>query len=79
MSNIFDTTTDEQAVTVMEQYGGEFIKNLARLWRSADPENRLRLTTAFRPAFDKYQEDFKLLKHYQTMVREAKQSVAERP
>ena len=72
MSNpIFELTADEQAVSVMEEYGGSFIKNLARLWRSADPVNRIRLTTTFRAEFDKHREDYKLLKHYQGMAREA--------
>ncbi|MNV15073.1 hypothetical protein D3C71_1057760 [compost metagenome] len=70
-TNIFDTTTDEQAVSVMEEYGGSFTKNLARLWHSADPVNRIRLTTAFRAEFDKHREDYKLLKHYRGMAREA--------
>lgn len=70
-TTIFELNADEQAVSVMETYGGAFAKNLARLWHSADPVNRIRLTTAFRAEFDKYREDYKVLKHYQGMARDA--------
>ncbi|RIJ00262.1 hypothetical protein DXK93_27255 [Achromobacter sp. K91] len=71
MSIIFEATTAEQAISTMETYGGKFIKQLAHLWRLADPVNRGRLQLAFRAEFDKYAEDAKILKHYQGMAREA--------
>lgn len=53
-----DTTTipDEQAVQAMTQYGGSFMKQLGRLWQSADPLRRARLKEAFRDDFDRYRD-----------------------
>ncbi|MFY4004922.1 hypothetical protein [Achromobacter denitrificans] len=65
-----NATTDE-IVAEMLVTGGNFAKHLARLWHSADPVNRIRLTTAFRAEFDKHREDYKLLKHYRSMARDA--------
>ncbi|RIQ79061.1 hypothetical protein D0837_17265 [Bordetella avium] len=46
--------TDEQAVQAMSKFGGSFMKQLASLWRSADPLRRARLKEAFRDEFDNY-------------------------
>lgn len=48
--------TDEQAVQAMSRHGGNFIKQLAALWCSADPLRRARLKEAFRDDFDRYRE-----------------------
>ncbi|AMG88498.1 phage-related hypothetical protein [Bordetella bronchiseptica RB50] len=48
--------SDEQAVQVMAQLGGSFMKQLARLWMTADPLRRARLKEAFRDDFDRYRD-----------------------
>ncbi|RIQ53589.1 hypothetical protein [Bordetella avium] len=46
--------TDGQAVQAMSKFGGSVMKQLAGLWRSADPLRRARLKEAFRDEFDSY-------------------------
>ncbi|OZI74558.1 hypothetical protein [Bordetella genomosp. 12] len=50
------TITDEQAVQAMSQYGGNFVKQLARLWQLADFTNRARIASAFGDEFGRYRE-----------------------
>ncbi|CAB3928729.1 hypothetical protein [Achromobacter deleyi] len=65
------TATDGEAVHVMRQYGGSFIKQLAQLWLTADPINQARVAEAFRPEFDRYRKDAATLAHYQGLAIEA--------
>jgi len=42
------------AVENMQIYGGNFVRNLAHCWLSADSSNRAKLETTFSEYFDKY-------------------------
>lgn len=63
--------TDAEAVHVMRQYGGSFVKQLAQLWLTADPINKARVAEAFQPEFDRYRAEAATLAHYQGLAREA--------
>lgn len=47
---------EEKVVEAMEQFGGSFVKALANCFRHADPQNIIKLKTAF----PKYWEDYEL-------------------
>jgi len=40
----------------MDKYGGSFVKQLAKLYRLADPQNQKRLESTFQEYFAKYDE-----------------------
>ena len=42
-------------IELMEEYGGNFVKALAKAWRLADPDNRQRLAAAFPDYWKKYE------------------------
>ncbi len=50
-----DLVTDE-TLFMMSTYGGSFANQLAKLYRLADPDNRLILEQAFGDLFQKYTE-----------------------
>lgn len=41
------TTEDLKVIEAMEEYGGSFVQQLARLYRVADLENRIKIRTVF--------------------------------
>jgi hypothetical protein len=45
-----------EILEAMEKYGGNFIQQLARLYRAADMENKRKLTSTFENYFQKYDE-----------------------
>jgi len=45
---------DEEVLVNMEKYGGSFVKQLAKLYRLADPVNKAKLENCFKDYFDEY-------------------------
>lgn len=45
-----------QAIENMQKYGGNFAKALAATWQCADPDNKMKIETAFADLFAKYDE-----------------------
>lgn len=41
----------------MERYGGSFARQLARLYRIADPINQAKLEKCFKEVFEKYSKE----------------------
>jgi hypothetical protein len=48
--------SNEEVIAAMERFGGSFIQQFARLYRSADLVNRGRLQDAFPDYWTSYQE-----------------------
>lgn len=46
----------DKIVTLMEQYGGSFVKSLAQCFRHADPVNFTKLRQTFSAYWDSYAE-----------------------
>jgi hypothetical protein len=44
----------EKILIVMDQYGGSFVKQLARLYMAADPKNKQKLLLSFLSYFNEY-------------------------
>ena len=53
MSNHYDN-----ALHMMEKFGGSFVKSLAHCYLMADSENRPRLRAAFPEVFERYERHF---------------------
>jgi hypothetical protein len=43
-------------IAAMKQYGGSFVRDLATLWITADPENRQRIEAAWPEFFEQYEK-----------------------
>lgn len=47
---------EEKIITAMETYGGSFVKQFAKLYRLADPQNQHKLVMAFTNYFLDYEK-----------------------
>jgi hypothetical protein len=45
---------DDATLDAMDRFGGSFVKQLAKLYRVADPDNQGRLRLAFADVFAEY-------------------------
>lgn len=47
---------DIEGLEMMERYGGDFVRNIAKAWFHADSENQMKLRNAFGNYLDQYKE-----------------------